>query len=466
MPRPLPARPRVAGVDAIRGLAALSVAVGHAWFLGGMAPLDRGPLRALIASTYMGVDVFFVISGLVLLAPVAAGRPLGRPSEFYLRRLARIGPLYLLCLTVAVVAHRSIFPGAPVPPQAAGWQLVAAHLLFVQDELFAGKPGYVGFGGASVVWTLSIEMSFYLVLPLLARWWVRRPWHGLLAALLLARLWTTAVTTLAQWGPAVGLHPTGVALVNLQVQLLMELPTYAAHFGLGMTLAVLLLHPRYAGLRRRLQRHGRAIALVGTALLLAFMDRAGQAGLHGHAQPTDHLAATSLLLPGVALLVFGVAVRPVRALQSRPARFLADTSYGLYLIHLMLLRFAIQRWHLDHPGSDRAMLSTLSVVAVAYLLAALSFRWFETPARRLLTTGSLRPSSRRPVTAPSPPAAQPPAGPATVASRSSSGAPRQTGPVLRASTDVSADPVGVTEKPAASSSGAKPTPTPAPVAAK
>src|SRR5438093_9968460 len=90
-----------------------------------------------------------------------------------------------------------------------------------------------------MIWTLSIEIIFYAVLPLVAAWWYRRPFLGLGLAFAGAKGWQYATTHAAGWLPSIGVHhvPHGAALLNLEEHLLLQFPTYMGHLALGMTLA-------------------------------------------------------------------------------------------------------------------------------------------------------------------------------------------------------------------------------------
>ncbi len=359
---------RVSGVDGLRGLATVMVAVGHAWFLGGMAHLDEGgPLPSLIAATWIGVDLFFVLSALVLLAPYAAGKPFGRARDFYRRRVARLVPLYLVALVLAMILAAWLQPATPVPPSPSGWSLLGAHLLFVQNAFYAGAEHGVGFGTNSVVWTLGVEAAFYAVLPLIAAWWVRHPFLGLALGLGIARTWSGLVHA---------------APLTAQQQLLLQLPSYAAHFAVGLTLAVVLFHPRYAGAVEVVRPLAGPLKVLGAGWLLAFMVGIGGRGLAGDGQPLEHVLGTLPVLPGLALLVAGAALAPSRLLDGRVARFLADTSYPVYLLHLMAIEVAVQLG-IHGPGENVPFVVLLAgPVAATFAVAWWVHHSFEQPARR------------------------------------------------------------------------------------
>lgn len=368
---------RVTGVDGLRGAATVMIAVGHAWFLGGMAHLDEGgPLPSVIAATWVAVDIFFVLSAVILLAPVAAGEPFGRARDFYRRRVARLVPLYVAVLLLTMAVSPWLGSTAPRPPSADGWGVLTAHLLFVHNAFYAGDQGVVGFGTDTVVWTLGVEMGFYLVLPLLAGWWVRHPWLGLAAGLGVAQ----------GWGALVHAVPG-----HAQQQVLLETPSYAGHFAAGMTLAVVLFSPRYRELAEVLRPLAGPMKALGLSWLLVFMVEIGGRGLTGQARDFEHVLGTLPALPGIVLLVAGAALAPSRLLDGRVARYLADTSYAVYLLHLIAITAAV-KLGLSGPGENLPFLLLLAgPVAGTFLVASVVHRHVEVPARRWVN-GLRRPS--------------------------------------------------------------------------
>lgn len=156
--RIVPAGQRFEALDGVRGLAALSVMVGHLgyFFLPAFHTLGG-------ALTAPAVSVFFALSAFLLYYPVAAGKRFD-VRRYLLRRAVRIYPAYLLALAVSVFLLT--FAGRPAP---LPW--LVPHLFFVQTlrDDWAGA-----FDGPT--WSLVTEVQFYLLLPvlivLLRRRWV------------------------------------------------------------------------------------------------------------------------------------------------------------------------------------------------------------------------------------------------------------------------------------------------------
>jgi peptidoglycan/LPS O-acetylase OafA/YrhL len=144
--------------DGLRAIAAVSVLLIHtAWFSGFTV---RSSLGIYTSRLEIGVSVFFLISGFLLYRPFAVAHILGQeaPStrNFWVRRLLRIVPAYWLALSVLTYGFRIISLGR-------GWEGVLCHYLFLQIYIPSQIP--YGIGPA---WSLCVEVSFYLFLPLYA----------------------------------------------------------------------------------------------------------------------------------------------------------------------------------------------------------------------------------------------------------------------------------------------------------
>ena len=179
MPQPVDLRP----LTALRFFAASWVVVYHFW-----PNLSAGPMPALAARGYLGVELFFTLSGFILchvyLDGVAAGR--FRYADFLWARVARIYPLHLATLAaVGIMALAAQGFGRPVDAHVLSWASLPANLTLTQAWGLAPEAGW-----NHPSWSISAEWFAYLSFPLFA--WAslrlrRRPWLGLGLALVL--LW-------------------------------------------------------------------------------------------------------------------------------------------------------------------------------------------------------------------------------------------------------------------------------------
>jgi peptidoglycan/LPS O-acetylase OafA/YrhL len=360
------ARPRFAHVDALRALAALSVLLFHVQEIGPRYGVEVAGAQTLVGRFLLqmsnGVCVFFVISGFVLYRPFVAaryGQSRAPALRVYMRRrILRILPAYWLALTVLTLAF-----SLPLVFSHEWWRYYG--LLQVYDPHSAA-------GGMRVAWTLCIEVSFYLVLPLLALA-ARRARTSLRRELLL--LGALAMLT---WGWRL-LASHGV----LGGYLLDTLPGNLDWFAAGMAIAALSV--------RGVKIPSR-VALVACAVTLPLVVVFPRA-------LSNHLAAE---LFGASLLALAVLTpRPPRALLWRPLAWLGVISYGIYLWHATLIPPVIH--HLPFASFTTV---TVATVAVTVAAAALSYYLLE---RRVLDWGERRPGRRRLVVAPAPAIEQAPA---------------------------------------------------------
>ncbi|WP_246179584.1 acyltransferase family protein [Microvirga thermotolerans] len=333
-------------VQVLRALAALSVAFLHAQHdaeglaarIGhGFAALDRFPWMA-------GVDVFFVISGFIM---VYASRPLfgeaGARGVFLARRLVRIVPLYWAVTTLYLavsLAAPALLNSAPLQP----WQVLASYL-FVPFERPDGtvQPLY------SLGWTLNYEMFFYLLFAAV----IVRP-KRIALSLLVAGL---AVLVLAG-----RLLPLPQPLAFWTDPILLE---FAFGLGLGW------LHAKGVTLGRGVRW---ALALAAVALLAA--------NLIDLRSDLSEMRPLAWGLPA-ALLVAAAALSRTEREPSALTRFAVtagDASYAIYLVH----PFAIRGMGvvLARTGADAALgpwgFVALSL-AVTLLAGILVHRLFERP---------------------------------------------------------------------------------------
>ena len=377
--------PHFRALDGVRGVTALVVAVYHCWVLTGYAPLDEGHGRAVLGAGYVGVDVFFVLSGFVLLVPIASDpRRRIELCSYARRRIARIMPAYLLVLAIAIVFNPWVsLTTSELPWQSwSGLRSLVAHVLFVH-QLQGGVTDQTGFGTVGTIWTLSLEAGFYLLLPLIARPFLRRPLVGVAVGLLIAAAWRSLILHVVTAG-----EPT----VSDGFVWGTQLPAYAGHFALGMGAAAALLSLRSRPRWRRLARSFAPLVVVTSSVaLLVLMARAGRRGFEGSAGPLDHYFRTTSLAVTAAFLIAGLAAgagRTTRWAATRPVTVLGDASYGVYLFHLPLIGLAVHAG-IPRSGTDLAfVVMTATVIPASTALGWASYRWLEEPIRRWARRGS------------------------------------------------------------------------------
>lgn len=331
-------------------------------------------------SGFLGVDVFFVVSGFVV------GRVLWtelsrtgsvRLRSFAARRVRRLVPALAVCTVVTAVASALVL--SPFGPQQLAYATGAAATVFVANLEIYRTTGYLD-GSAEAnpflhTWSLSVEEQFYVVLPLLllaACRLARRGWTpgpGADPARLL-RVVTAGGATIAAGSAALSfLLAGGVVTLGLEAPArfaFLAMPTRVWQFAVGVLLA---LRGDRAG------RAGRAaagaMAAVGLTAVLAasvLMD-----------PDASHPAGwAALVVAGVALVLLaggGDGSGPgARLLGCGPLTWIGDRSYSWYLWHWPAIVLAA----LLAPGRPVA----LAAAALGSLLpAALSYRFVERPVR-------------------------------------------------------------------------------------
>lgn len=380
---PAGARGFVPALEGLRALAALGVLTTHVAFQ--TASSTGSPLHRVWGRLDLAVAVFFALSGFLLWRGHAvharSGAPgTARPAGAYLRsRLARIMPAYLVLVVTALVLLPGNADSGPVT-----W---LANLTLTQVYVPRTLTD-----GLTHAWSLSVEMSFYLVLPLL--WWAlaglrggRARWRVpvLLGAGALSLLWA-----LVPW------HALGLP-AGLNDQILP--PAFGSWFAAGMVLAELAAAPpgRMAALARGRRARWGWWALAAAAFLATTVPSWFAEGFV-HPSGPEFAARTALGALLAFALLAPVVLAPARLgfplLGSAPLRALGRWSYGVFLWHVLVLYYAFQV--VDVPQFSHHMPAVWAVtVAVTVVVAAASYALVEEPARRALDRAEARRTAAR-----------------------------------------------------------------------
>jgi len=341
-------------IDGLRALAVLSVLVYHlhgSWLPGG----------------FVGVDVFFVISGFVVSASVAGfeGRGLQQFLEyFYARRIRRIVPALIACLLVTALAIALLVPASWLSSvnQKTGLYAIfgLSNFVLAQDgrDYFAPTAEFNPF---THTWSLAVEEQFYLLFPFLFAPWL---WGGRGKRLSVSLFAIVVLGSLgwAAWESRA--HPTHAYYL---------MPSRFWELGAGV-----LLYQLIGSNRGWAPASGQAIllrGLLGTASLLTVLAAFAMASPERFPVPGALPAVVGTL--GLIWSLHGhpEVKRLHGLLGSRPMVAIGKISYSLYLWHWPV--FVLFRWTW---GLDTTLLSILAV-ALAFLLAAASWRFVETPIR-------------------------------------------------------------------------------------
>ncbi len=327
-------------IDGLRALAVLAVVLFHYRVPG-------------FAGGYVGVDVFFVISGFLITGLILKQRGEGRFSlrNFYERRIRRIFPALFALLAVATIAAAILF--FPVSFARFGKSLLATAF-FASNFEFWREAGYFDVAGDQKpllhLWSIAVEEQFYLVFPallLLIGSWVR---------------WRLAAATLA------------IFIVSLAVSIWCTrhaptagyylLPSRMWELMLGALLAIGAVAVPDFG-------HWRSIACAGGLAMMGY-------AVFAFNRSTPFPGAAALVpCAGTALVIAaGESSLVNRVLRLKPIVFVGLISYSLYLWHWPVYVFA-------RAALFRAptAVETAGLIALSLALAILSWRYVEQPFR-------------------------------------------------------------------------------------
>lgn len=354
-------------------MAALSVVVFHAYqrHRAGpdSAPPWSGAADRLVTGAELFVDMFFVLSGLILWMPVAQAAERGergRPGRVLLyRRMARLLPLYYTVVLVVWAMSNPVFPGEHLGD-------LVSHLTFT--HVYSDRYIFWTNGPA---WSLAVEFHFYVLMALavpLVHAGVRRvpDRRGrLLVASVLPMLCLVVGLGYLVWATAIadpGAENWSVWFSPL---------SRAADFGIGMGLGVLSA----AGVRGGPALRGLLASSGAVALLVLVLLRPGlPAGVWWH--PAYSIA--------IALALSSIVLHDgpwPRALDWRPLAWLGGLGYGVYLLHEPVMRLLGSLGLLPEARPDASFALTAAIVAVpSVALAWVSSRTLERAGTHLLAT--------------------------------------------------------------------------------
>ena len=343
--------PQLPAVQVVRALAALAVVMHHVQFDAATIAEQTGQsfTRTDIIPWPIGVDVFFVISGFIMVhSSMALFGRYGSARQFLARRVARIVPLYwaatTLFLVVAALAPHTLTSN---PPSLS--EIVSSYLFFPFERSDGRvQPVY------SIGWTLNYEMLFYVVFA---------------AAIWLPKLKAVALVAAALGLAAVAGHvlrPLAQPFGFWTYDIILE-------FAFGMGLALL----RSEGVVLPFVVRA-ALAALGVILfcLIAAYD-------------LDVTAMPRILEGGVpaTMLVAAAALGPVPLAPSRfesGIAMLGDASYSLYLSHsfvIRTLRVVVLKAGFTEIGPWTFI---IAAIAAALIVSLLLHRYFEEPATRFV----------------------------------------------------------------------------------
>lgn len=417
-------RKEILALTGVRAVAAIAVVLHHIR----LPPSAPEPLKNIAEAGYIGVPLFFMLSGLVLawnypdLGPRAGWRKVMR---FYLARVARVMPLYWAVL--AFLMLRAHMQGRP----QVEWWLHALAVHTWSGDLRIGQQSYNG-----PAWSVCVEIFLYALFPFLVP----------VVALIARRFGAVGLLVLAGAAFAVQVVLCLIFSVKGWADLspfdprsghrwLYRNPlTRLPDFIIGVSIAFLLM--RGATARLRSANLAQLVCLVGVLIVASIRPESGLARA---------LFYGAMWTVPFAILLFTLAAAPAAALSrflaTRAMVQLGAASYALYLTH---------RWLIDgfgaatvRRGGFTAYLMVLAILGLTLLVAEGAHRYIEVPSRKAILRLVRRPAPGTPAPAASDHA--PNAGPDTAPHAAPEAAPRT--PTVPRSHDAAEDPPAHTPEP-------------------
>jgi peptidoglycan/LPS O-acetylase OafA/YrhL len=333
---------RLLGLDGLRGLAAASVLLFHFTTAFSKYPWLTGQPAFSVNLPSVGVFIFFIISGFVIL--LSLGRN-STPQDFAVSRFARLYPAYLVCLAVTLLSI--LFIGQPV--RTISLSAVPANLIMCGQML--GQPLIDG-----SYWTLQRELMFYVLAGSVFYFGRAAMMTPATIIWCLASIVSNVVAPESRFTDRVDPIWIARALLNLQ---------YAGFFSIGV-----MLYKIRANDAGRMEYVGLALAILAASLV---------DGFPGFADLALRIPKTT----AYAIVVCLATNSRVPLLRSKPLLTLGAISYSLYLLHQTIGLYIIYGLQSLRAGPNIAIVTATGLVIV---LATLIHTYVEVPAQRFLMT--------------------------------------------------------------------------------
>jgi peptidoglycan/LPS O-acetylase OafA/YrhL len=374
---PVPPEGRVwfPAIEVLRGIAALAVVADHTWALSGTSEsFGFSIVRGL--GTW-GVDVFFLLSGYLLVDYFWVNRGDKSTLEFYVRRFFRIAPAYYACVVILYLffaVHSQVF-------SLQGVKQILANATFTQ-HYFPGTESNLNVDGS--LWTLSIEMTLYLVMPFFAYIIAKKPVLATSALIIVGVGWNYFVQFHGAGMRAYYFGPTpqatwGVQYIYISRQFIGLIPIFA--IGMGLRWAV--LQGYFDFWVKRPSRHPSVLVLL--LLLIPSMLALRYPGISSLWNYNIRFITYDYLLAILAIPALLYAARPSPVhlhAAMRAGVWMGERSYGLYLWHFpVILSVYGMGAETSPPNLHHIVIKVILIFAISIGLGWASFSLIERPFR-------------------------------------------------------------------------------------
>jgi len=352
---------RFESIDFLRGFAALSVIIYHVIELYGWTSFPTSGLLVWFRVGWMGVDLFFAISGFVI--GLSIFREIDRSGvkkyrrDFLVRRLARIVPLHYLTIIVFVVF---ISPGLLLENFSVN---LISHLLFFHNF---NQNLHGAINGSN--WSLAVEVQFYILMLFLAPWTRdARWWIIALVFIGIAWVWRFLVVDIVHPASQSGYFPVFVAAT--------QLPGMLDEFVVGIILARLV---RYYGRDRFLYCGFLVRVLIAFFALLVFSVSMSVYWRYASFWDYKYMVGmwrTMISISYAFIILFFITIRSDMLVWKLlyPFSYVGTISYGMYLWHLPVI-LSLKR--VQSIGPEDAL---MWIVGITLVLSSGSWHFFEKP---------------------------------------------------------------------------------------
>jgi peptidoglycan/LPS O-acetylase OafA/YrhL len=375
-------------LDGIRGLAVLTILIYHCWLFSDRPEINLGlPLTPILDSSATAIDLFFVLSAFLLSQQwlKADYLHLPRPStlKYYKQRFFRIAPAYYCCILVMLVAFTPGYLSPGIVYSFDGLGYLAAHLTFTH-YLFPASSSiyYIN----ATVWTLTHEVTFYLILPWFVLLFLRNKWQKTLPILFVIVIgWI--FLSLYSLEPVVNFWQNITpAYANdrdyIRYFLSNQFIAYLVDFGLGIVAANLYVQKslnlplsKTAQFFTR-QNVANTYFLIGVVVVVGSDYLVKNIIFHYFLLHISVAAGYTLMLMG---LVFGGIT--VKKVFSTPLlRYSGVIGYSVFLWHMPLIYFIKSISPIAELAPFPKMLAILAVTSILVgIISTISYRLIEKP---------------------------------------------------------------------------------------
>ena len=379
-------------LDGMRGIAVLLVLMFHfAWTFPGEDPatavtfIEKIAVRihAFLWSGWTGVDLFFVLSGYLITRGLVSPskKAVGtRLKMFWMRRVLRIFPLYYAFIIVGTIVALAVSGTSAWVPGPSYWVYMQNYALAFDDEVLRWTAHF---------WSLAIEEQFYFVWPIVALTVSRKRLIPTILVLVPAVVMLRGFM-IFKGASIPALNGTFHGAEGIAKFVYRATFTRADGLLLGAFVAVTqreVLHPVSIAWRRL-----RFPIWIATALALVglYIMANGLNDYDRRIMAIGYVTLAIFFASSISMCADAVISERVRAFLSwRPLVACGKVSYGMYIFHWVLVILLVPRLVVMQKGMDvgtqMGLTSAVIVggIAVSYVLATLSFKFFETPFLKL-----------------------------------------------------------------------------------